>query len=116
MPVVTGTAVAGAVAVTKGAAIWAGIKAGAAALGKFLLAAAPAIAAGSVALTGGSYSNGSMKMTYNKGILDKAKSDSSQSKSNRTTSAQSKSNNSKPAYNNSNQKSWSHSGTYKKRR
>lgn len=121
MAVVTGTAVAGAVAVSKGAAIWAGIRAGAATVGKFLLAnakpIATGVAAGAVALTGGSFSNGDMKVSYKKGLLDKPKSDSSaQSKSTRTSSAQSKPNNSKPAYNNSNQKSWSHSGTYKKRR
>ena len=123
-------AAAGAAGAAKGAGIWVGIKAAASTIGGFLVRHAGKIgmvaAVGGAALTGGSYSKGDMKISY-KGLLDKRNSGSAaqsnsaytsskQTNPSRASSTQSKPNNSKPAYNNSNQKSWSHSGTYKKRR
>ena len=81
MPVVTGTAVAGAVAVTKGSAIWGGIKAAALAIGKFLGTYGSKIASGAavtaVALSGGSSRDGNVSATFNKPLIgNKSTSDS----------------------------------------
>ena len=134
MGVVVGTIGAAAAAGAAGAAkggIWFAIKTAASKVGSFIVRHAGKIgmvaAVGGAALTGGSYSKGDMKISYNKGLLDKRNSgsaaqsnstytNSKQTNPSRASSTQSKPNNSKPAYNNSNQKSWSHSGTYKKRR
>lgn len=124
-------AAAGAATAVKGTGIWFGIKSAALKIGGFLLKHAKTIGTGAAvagaALSGGSFSNGSMNVSYKKGLFDKSNSGSAaqsnstytsskQSNTARISSAQSKPNNSKPAYNKSKKQSWSHSGTYKKRR
>jgi len=113
-------AAAGAATAAKGTGIWAGLKAGALAVGKFLGNNAAIIgtsaAVTGTALAGGSFSNGNLKVSFKKGLLDKRNSDSSH-KSNAAPSSshQSKQHRSNSAYNQSKKQSWSHSGTYKKR-